>query len=94
MKDRKVVRIKTWDELIKDYSIDDEGDIIINDNFFTTAMESNMPKNRILTVEEFKAIANSSEYSLLWLIGTNPFTIEPEFIDEFLNPKDYPQYFI
>ena len=48
----KTVRIKTWDEMLAENSIDSDGDIFIlkDDMCFTISMEDLMPSDRIVTL--------------------------------------------
>ena len=93
----KIVKIKTWDKMEQEYGLDRDGDILTPLNIsFTKKMEELLPKNRIIKVnkilEKDKYYDNYEEY--LYILGDKKFFINPYMIEEFLDPKDYPQYFI
>jgi hypothetical protein len=86
MENRKLVRIKTWDRMKKEFGLDEAENINCKYGF-TKDMEKALPKNRIIFLEEI----NNALFSKNELKG---WSISNDMIEEELNPKDYPQYFI
>ena len=82
----KLVKIKTWDRMVSEYGIDSDGDINTPAATFLKEMEEEIPNNRIIVIE--KNIPNLTHYE--W----NNWSIEDEMIEEYLDPKDYPEYFV
>ena len=47
------VRIKTWEEMEKNFGLDEYGDILVTgDYYFTKDMENIIPKDRIIEIDE------------------------------------------
>jgi hypothetical protein len=92
MKDRRLVKIKTWDRMVKEFGLDNYGNINC-ENEFLINMEEELPKNRIIVIE--RDITEKGR-NYLWPTNdlVNGWTITEDMIEEELDPKDYPQYFI
>ena len=82
MKDIRLVKIKTWDRMVKEFGLNKDGDIDCQDTF-ATGMEREMPKNRVIAIKNHK-----------WWQSSWNWDISEDMIEEIINPKDYPQYFI
>jgi hypothetical protein len=82
MKNTRLVKIKTWEQLQEEFGLDLDGDINCKYGF-TREMEEIIPKNRIILLENG-----------LWEIEYPRPSISDDMIEEELNPEDYPQYFI
>ena len=82
MKKTRLVKIKTWKQMEEDFRLDIFGNVDC-ENIFTKKMEKNLPKNRVILVEDE-----------VWRNGHIDWVIFDEMIEEEPNPKDYPQYFI
>jgi len=86
----KVVKIKTWDNMKQEYGLGIDGNISSEENFaFTSKMEELLPKNRIIFIK-YDDMVNE----WVWKYRDHTACITPEMIRKYLNPKDYPQYFI
>lgn len=82
------VKIKTWDELLKISGIDDDGDIRGGgtDASFTRTMESCLPDNRVIEV-------NNIDGDWLWYVnvptmGDTEFIISQYMIETVFNVED------
>jgi hypothetical protein len=85
MKNIRVVKIKTWDRMEKEFGLSIDHNINC-ENVFNKDMERFLPKNRIIILKDKNK----------WFVENNPFAwyISNDMIEEELDPKDYPQYFI
>ena len=91
MKNMIAVKIKEWDKMAEEFGVSNYyGDMIINTDYsFTEYMEKIIPKSRIIVVEDDE---NSEHY---WCPKINiDFIITKDMIEEYLDEKDYPEYFI
>ena len=52
MKDMKLVKIKTWEQMEREFGLDENGNIPINNIFFHYIMEEEMPQNRIIQIDD------------------------------------------
>jgi hypothetical protein len=86
MKNTRIVKIKTWDKMEKEFGLTFM-DIIDCKNYFNKDMEEELPKNRIITLEYYYDVEDEDWF---W----KGYIMDNEMIEEELNPKDYPQYFI
>jgi hypothetical protein len=84
---KKLVKIKTWYQMEKVFGLDEDGDIDIP-GAFVKDMEENMPENRIIVIEEVDSSINN------WFAKNENWGITDEMIEEYLDPKDYPEYLI
>ena len=78
MKDIRLVKIKTWEQMEQEFGLDKNDDIDCELSFLKV-MEENMPKNRIIVLENK---------------GWKGWTISDDMIEEEVNSENYPQYFI
>lgn len=70
------VKIKTWEEMEKEFGLDDDGDVVCCE-FFTTEMEAVMPMDRII---EVKRMTDEDTY---WFEeGDNSYIITMDMIEE------------
>ena len=88
-----LVKIKTWKQMRLENKIDSDGDIVIDDGYvyFTEEMEKELSKipNRIIILKDcpkYRYLQWETEYDL--------FDIPKKAIEEILDPKDYPEYFV
>ena len=84
MKDIRLVKIKTWEQMEREFGLDEDGYINCQ-NKFVENMERDLPKNRIILIKN--DMWKNSE-------GFYDWNITDDMIEEELNPEDYPQYFI
>ena len=88
------VKIKTWDQMEEEFGLDSGGDINCKGGFLTT-MEKDVPKNRIIEISKSLSKSKNINHYYDWKTNKNStWTISNDMIEEFLNPKDHPQYFI
>ena len=80
MNNKRIVKIKTWEQMEEEFGSDEESKIYINDFFFHKGIEEKIPKNRIIALDDYN----------MW----KKYGISEGMIEEELNPKDYPQYLI
>jgi hypothetical protein len=86
MKDIRLVKIKTWDQMEKEFGLTGSGSINCT-IVFTEEMEEDLPKNRIIVLE-------NDEWRYISKTYDKRYWICDEIIKEELSRKDYPQYFI
>ena len=84
------VKIRTWDDMEKEYGLDYKEVIFIKEDeqYFVYEMEKDLPKNRII-----KTKVRVKDSRFIWDNGNNVWTISPEMIEEKSKMK-YPEYFI
>jgi len=75
-----LVKIKTWEQMEKEYRLDEESRIHIGDFFFHKGIEEKIPKNRIIVIDDYDMWKN--------------YVIVEGMIEEELDPKEHPQYFV
>jgi len=80
----RVVKIKTWNRMEQEYGLDKNNHFINMETTFHKNMEEIMPKNRIIKIEK-----DELDYDI-W----KGYIITKFMIEEELDSKDYPQYFI
>ena len=89
------VKIKTWGQMSEEYGIvynknnNIKPRIQIRDCSFLQEMEDDMPENRIIEIEKDKTYGEFT-----WIVWDGSWSICDEMIEEILDPKDYPEYFI
>ena len=88
MKETRIVKIKSWEKMKEEFGLDIDGDIDCTPSFMQI-MERYINKRRIIEMHPGKY---SSKY--IWYINDESYTISEEMIEEEINPKDHPQYFI
>lgn len=66
------VKIKTWEQMKKEFGLDDTGDIWDGSNFFSRNMEKCMPKDRTINIKKDPICANSSETMYRWIMDSKP----------------------
>ena len=76
--DKRLVKIKTWEQMEKEFGLTPKGNINCK-NTFISDMEVAIPKNRIIILEYDR-----------W----DGWVMTDDMIEEELNPETYPQYFI
>ena len=86
MKNTRLVKIKTWDKMKKEFGLLGDGSIGISP-CFNNDMEEAMPKNRIIEIKLHKFIDVTNHQ---W----NGWAICDDMIKEIITPETYPQYFI
>jgi hypothetical protein len=84
MKDIRVVKIKTWDKMKKEFKTTINNTIDCKGGF-SQRMEEAMPENRIIVIE--KSDLDGSYCYNMWVISND--MIEEEYTSE-----THPQYFI
>jgi hypothetical protein len=87
MKDKRVVKIKTWDQMEKEFGLYNN-EYINCDYVFTRAIEKTLPKNRIIVLE-----GDNNDKYIIKAFDIH-FYISEDIIEEEYNREDYPQYFI
>ena len=83
MKDKRIVKIKTWNKMVEEFGLISMNSIDC-ENFFNDDMEEAMPKNRIIV------ITKSIDDIYYW----NGWIISDDMIEEEYSRKIHPQYFI
>ena len=90
MENKRLVKIKTWEQMEGEFGLDEDGDIYKQNVFvFTNIMEGLLPKNRIIKIEYS---IDYDEY--IWKCQDYSYYIKNDMIEEALNPENYPQYLI
>ena len=84
MKDIRIAKIKTWEQMEEEFGSTPDGRIKTEESFLDV-MEKHMPKNRIIVLEDDSWADGVSR--LAW-------SMSDDMIEEELNPEDYPQYLI
>jgi hypothetical protein len=79
----KLVKIKSWKQMEEEFGMNALGSIACNKDF-TTIMNIDLPENRIIKISE----------DYIWEVGRRDWDISDDMIEEELDPKKYPQYFI
>ena len=72
----KKVRIKTWEEMEKEFGVD-ANNYIKGDAYFTPSMECDMPENRVIEIYKNK------DY-FTWDLGYDSWTISEDMIAEYI----------
>ena len=80
----KLIKIKTWDEMEKEFGLNELGEISCG-VVFMKPMELEMPKNRIIVV-------NYTNHIYKWV--KHGYFISKNVIEEELDVEKHPQYFI
>ncbi len=74
----KKVKIKTWEQMEKEFGLDAEGDIdISNEVYFVTTMENHIPVDRIIEVYEL----SDGREEMYWEIEDSEWIIVSEMIE-------------
>ena len=83
-----LVKIKTWEQMEKEYGLDEDENIMLSDNrLFSITTESLLPKSRIIVIVE-----SSGDY--IWFTSYGLWGVPEEAIEKILTPEEHPQYFI
>jgi len=84
----KLVKIKTWEQMEKEFGLNDRENINLpNNSSFGPIIEALLPKNRIIKVK-------TTSEGFLWFTNYGLCGIHKEAIEKILSPEEYPQYFI
>ena len=78
MNNKRLVKIKTWEQMEQEFGLTPSGNINCKSTFIVD-MEKQIPKNRIIILEDG-----------CW----GEWSISDDMIEEEITPEDYPQYFI
>ncbi len=70
------VKIKTWNEMSKEFSLNEKGELDLGKVLFSKEMESLLPENRIISIAE-----NRLSFDWFPLDEDFPFDITDEMID-------------
>ena len=82
----KRVKIKTWEEMEKEFLTYVGGRLKVEDTFFTKEMEKELPRDRIIKLYYGK---NLNEW--VWDSGMNDYIIKDDMVDYVVNDKDIPK---
>ena len=77
------VKIKTWDDMVEEFGIYPSGELIICDRGFTVAMENDMPKDRIIELEQPLPYDPS-----VWLWKEGRWIITDDMIAEYIDEEE------
>ena len=78
------VRIKTWEEMEKEFGVDNVGDIKCKETF-NTYMEELLPKDRIIEVKENGKYSNLLPHNVYdWYVDEFEWNISDDMIEEII----------
>jgi len=84
-----IVKIKTWEQMEKEFGLTYHGYINIEEKF-TRFMNKLLPSNRVINVEK----DNHNNYYYIWYSDSYTYHITDEMIEKVLDPEKDPMYFI
>ena len=92
MTKKRLMKIKKWEDVETLGTPDKNGDIIVNNGgpiqYYYKSLYNDLPKNRII-------LAERSGFGWVWSPDFNVEHYISEYdVEEFVNPNNYPEYFI
>ena len=92
-KEKFLVKIKTWDQMVMENRVDEQGDIVIDDGYayFTKEMEEKLSKipNRIVILKDYDKYRYPQ-----WETEYDLFDVPETIIEEKIDKDKYPEYFV
>lgn len=78
------VRIKTWNEMVQEFGVDNVGDIKCKETF-NTYMEELLPKDRIIEIKENGMYSNLLPHNVYdWYVDEFEWNISDDMIEEII----------
>lgn len=78
------VRIKTWNEMVQEFGVDNVGDIKCKETF-NTYMEELLPKDRIIEIKENGKYSNLLPHNVYdWYVDEFEWNISDDMIEEII----------